>query len=121
MKDEKTLSQSSKELIEKLQSALDSHESALRFNLKQVVRGFVWKLCMANDSNKEYGATKDKSIYMAGDLDRIIDTVIETSRYTNYTNREDGEDYPTWDRRDVAEEMERVMKVLKKAGVAMEW
>lgn len=114
------MSESTKEVIEKLETILDTHDSALRFNLHQVVRHFIWKLCMENDSNSEYKEgykeTKNKLIYMAGDLDRIIDTVIETS---HYTDREDGENYPVWNEHDVDDEMERVMRALIKAGVAI--
>jgi hypothetical protein len=79
------------------------------------VRHIVWRLCLENESNKGYG---DKKAYMAGDLDTIVNTIISTSRYTE---RGDGEDYPVWDEKSVAPEMERVMAVLKKAKVAVEW
>jgi len=108
-----TLSQSSQDLIEKLQDAIDAHDSALRFNMCQIVRHFLWKLCLENDSNKDYGKNKH---YMAGDLDKIIETAIKTSCYTN---RADGEDYPIWDKKEVSGELERVMNVLIKAKVAM--
>ncbi len=110
-----TLSDASQQLLDKLESVLDSHESALRYNLTGIVRHFLWKLVLQNESNKEYG---EKGTFMAHDLDTIVNTIISTSRYTE---RGDGEDYPIWDEKSVAPEMERVMAVLKKAGVAVEW
>lgn len=109
------LSKRNADFIEKLQDDLNEHEDALRFNLKNVVRHFLWKLCIENDNNPKY-KKGDKKAYMAGDLDKIIDAVINTSRYTD---REDGENYPIWDESSVKKEIERVMEVLRNANVTL--
>lgn len=114
----KTLSESTKELLNNLKESLQEHNFTTAFNLKNFVRGLLWKLCLENNSKKSNYCPnqkdEDESIYMAGDLDKIIDTILETSAMTD---REDGENYPVWDRNSVKAEIKRVTKVLAKANV----
>lgn len=108
-----TLSESNEELIRKMQDTIYSYESALSFNMKNIVRGLLYRLLLENDSNPEYNHG-DRRVYMAQDLDRIIDAVIKTSHYTGGC-----ESYPIWDDKSVRLEMSRVMEVLRKANVAL--
>lgn len=107
------LSEYNKELMEKMQAAIDERESALIFNMRDFVRRMVFRLCLLNDSNATYN--HGKNVWMAADLDAIVDTIIKTSHYSGGC-----EPYPVWDKKSVAEQMERVMEVLRKANVALE-
>ena len=102
-----------KEMMGRIEEQINQRDSALRSVLDGFVRRIMWKLVLENDQNAEY-QQGDKTAYMAGDISRIINTMISTARYTD---REDGENYPIWDEKAVAKEMERVLTVVRKAGI----
>lgn len=105
--------------IEGISDMVDEQSRAASFNMKWFVRTLVGRLLYENDHNPEYHEgkqrAKDVPVYMGGDLDDIVDAIMDTS---HYTDREDGENYPVWNERRVKEQMERIRKALKRAEIA---
>lgn len=106
------LNKASQDLLDNLRVTLIDHDSALRWNMKQFVRGLIWKIVLENET---YSIPNGK-ILMSHDLDIIVDKILETSH-----SRFGDDGYAVWDEKAVKEETERVMTVLKKAEVAVDW
>jgi hypothetical protein len=72
--------------------------------MKAFVRNLLWELIMTST---------DKDLLLERDIDRVIEVMVESSRYTD---REDGENYPIWNENEVTEEIHRIKEALIKKG-----
>jgi hypothetical protein len=92
-----------KDLMDKLQETLSTHEYCVKSEIKGFVRGMLWELVMTDRTEPR----------LESDIDDVIDTIFETSKYTD---RDDGENYVTWDDKKVMPAIKRIREALIKKG-----
>lgn len=95
-----------KDLMEKLEAAADAHDFAVKFNLKQLFGGLFYSLKL--EAEKEG---------FVGDLDTLIDVVVNTSKYSG----PEFEEYPVYDEKATTEIVKRWAKMLEAHGVQTAW
>lgn len=106
------MNQQTEILVEKLKTSIEEYEFQKEFILKNFIRSMVWKLVSTQDSDIPYEERLEH------DLDVVVKTILNTARSTE---RDDGEDYPIWDKGTCKAELKRIKEVLQKAGMTYDW
>ena len=68
-------------IAEKIQEEVDSHLSAIKYNLTNVIQGLLFSLVIENEKQGN-----------VGDISDLVRLIVDT---THYTGRK-GEEYPDW-------------------------
>lgn len=104
------LSENINSIVENVQDALESHQYCLGYNLKNFIRHILWKTISIASIEGNYGPPGTR---LEVDLDKIINTIIETSAYDGPKH----EEYPSYNKKIIGDEITRVEQYMKKINL----